>query len=257
MYKKRFLTLLISTVLITNSANYIYAQNDSLGVAIPTEVASENVESGNILCLKQGGVFLCEEDYDPSMMGVVTSSPSMAFRHQDDENLPLVLKTGNTLVKVTSVNGNIEVGDLITTSVTPGVGQKASLNGFVLGEALEPYSADDTTQVGDIYIALNIHPVASYVGSPSNIIGSLRQALSVPVISPVATFRYLLAFLIALIAFALGFYYFGRVIKSGIEAIGRNPLARREIQVAVLVNIIVTIVIVSAGLGVALIILIL
>lgn len=235
----------------------VFAQSDSLGVAIPTEVVSENIEVGHILCVKQGGVVLCEDEYDPSMFGVVVDSPALAFRHDDDEALPLVLKSGNTLVKVTSANGNIEVGDLISSSTIPGVGQRATLNGFVLGMALEPYQSDDTAVVGEVFVSLNIHPVASYVGSPSNIIGSLRQALSVPVISPVATFRYLLAFLIALIAFALGFFYFGRVIKSGIDAIGRNPLARKEIQFAVVVNIVITLVIVIVGLILSLLILIL
>lgn len=233
------------------------AQVESLGVAIPTEVVFEDPEVGDILCQKEGGIILCDEIYDPSMFGVVTQTPAIAFRHDDDESLPLVVSSGNTLVKVTSAAGNIEVGDLITSSEIPGVGQKAVLNGFVLGEALEPYQSDDEEAVGTVFISLNIHPVASFVGSRSNIIGSLRQALSVPVLSPVATFRYLLAFLIALIAFALGFFYFGRVVKSGVDAIGRNPLARREIQTMVFINIAITLTIVIVGLGIALLILIL
>lgn len=234
-----------------------HAQIDALGIAIPTEVAYENPEEGDILCLKDVGIIPCSEAYDPSIHGVVSLSPAAAFRHEDDEELPLVLSSGNVIVKVNSQNGNIEVGNLITSSETPGVGQKADLNGFVLGVALEPYQSDDPNAIGTVYIALNIHPVASFLGSPSNIIGSLRQALSVPVLSPVATFRYLLAFLIALIAFALGFYYFGRVIKVGVEAIGRNPLAKKEIQFVVFVNVMITLLIIVAGLGISLLILIL
>lgn len=253
----KIVLLLLVLVIFFVSDSRVNAQINSLGIAIPTDVAYENPENGDILCSKAGGVVLCNENYDPSILGVVTTEASVAFRHEDDESLPLVISTGNAIVKVSSSNGNIEVGDLITSSETPGVGQKADLNGFVLGMALEPYQSDDPNAVGTVYVSINIHPVASFLGSPTNIIGSLRQALSVPVLSPVATFRYLLAFLIALIAFALGFYYFGRVIKTGVEAIGRNPLAKREIQFVVLVNILITLVIIVAGLGIALLILIL
>jgi len=232
------------------------AQLDSLGIAVPSEI-SEDVLPGDILCLKQGGYVKCIESYDPSMFGVVTDSPALSFRHEDDEDLPLVLQRGNTLVRVSTSNGNIEVGDLITSSSTPGVGQKAEFNGFVLGAALESYESDDPEQVGEVFTTLNVHPVATFVGSPTNLIGTIRQALSAPVISPIATFRYLLAFLVALMSFGLGFYYFGRVISSGVEAVGRNPLARRSIQLTILVNIVITLVIVFAGLGIAFLILIL
>lgn len=233
-----------------------FSQLDSLGVAIPTEVTADEVEEGDVLCLKEGGIDLCSTEYDPSMYGVVSAEPAMAFRHEDDDNLPLVLQKGNTLVKVSSSNGNIVAGDLLTSSEVPGVAMKATLNGYALGMALEDYNSEDQEAVGDIFVALNIHPIASAVTSRSNIIGSLRQALSVPVVSPITTFRYLLAFLIVLISFALGFFYFGRVIKSGVDAIGRNPLAKSAIQTAVLINIVITLVIVLTGLGVALLILI-
>lgn len=237
----------------------VSAQTDSMGIAYPTEVASGvTTQPGDILCLKSGGVVLCNEEYDPAIYGVVTNSPTAAFRHDNDQSLPLVVKDGNTLVRVTGENGNIQVGDLITTSSTnPGVGKKADLNGFVLGEALEDYQPSDPTTVGEVYVSIKIHPVTSFEGARSNLIGSVRQALSAPVLSPLATFRYLLAFLIALISFGLGFFYFGRVIKTGVEAIGRNPLAQRAIQITVFVNIVITLVIVLTGLGIALLILVL
>lgn len=250
----KFISFLLLVIVVV--APPVNAQLDSLGVAIPTEVVSENVEAGHIICLKEGGFVLCEVEYDPSMYGVVAAEPALSFRHDDDESLHLVFQRGNTLIKITSENGDIIVGDLVTSSSTPGVAQKATLNGYALGMALEDYSNSDTTAIGEVFIALNIHPIASAVTSRSNIIGSLRQALSAPVISPLATFRYLLAFLIVLISFSFGFLYFGRVIKSGVDAIGRNPLAKDIIQRTVLLNIVITLVIVFTGLAVALLILI-
>ena len=60
-----------------------------------------------------------------------------------------------------------------------------------------------------------------------------------------------------LISFSLGFIYFGRVAKTGIEAMGRNPMAGKMIQLSVLFNIIVTVIIVLIGLAIAYLILIL
>ena len=60
-----------------------------------------------------------------------------------------------------------------------------------------------------------------------------------------------------LIAFTLGMIYFGRSSRAGIEAIGRNPLAKRVIQFTVFMNIVLTIVIVIVGLAIAYLILIL
>ncbi|RJR28502.1 hypothetical protein C4564_05380 [Candidatus Microgenomates bacterium] len=263
-YKHTYLfsvpTLLIGLAILGFfSVQGISAQDaDSLGFALPTEVDVANVEDGSILCTKEGGIVLCSSTYDPSMYGVVSLSPSMSLEpNEPAPNTYPVLQKGNTLVRVSSVNGNIKIGDLVTTSEMPGVAQKASLNGFVLGIALEDYESNNPEEVGLVYVSLNIHPVASFLGSPSNLIATIRQSLSAPVIAPLASLRYLLAFIIAIVAFALGFIYFGRVVRAGVEAVGRNPLAAAAIRFTVLINILITIVIVAAGLGVALLILIL
>ena len=169
----------------------------------------------------------------------------------------LVMQKGDVLVRVSSQNGNIEVGDLVTTSTVPGVAKKATSNGFILGLALEAYASDDSETTGNILVSINIHPTSSFVGDRANLVANIRQALSAPVIAPLASLRYLLAFIIAILAFALGFLYFGRVVKSGVEAVGRNPLASRVIQITVIINILITLVIVVTGLAIALLILIL
>ena len=63
--------------------------------------------------------------------------------------------------------------------------------------------------------------------------------------------------LIVLITFALGIWYFGRVARSGVEAIGRNPLATRAIQLGVILNLLLTLVILLVGIALAYLILVL
>ena len=169
----------------------------------------------------------------------------------------MILTSGKAIVKVTSVNGNISVGDFITSSTTAGVGQRADINGFVLGTALEAFSSDDPNTVGEIIVSINIFPATTLSDARTNLVNLARRGLSAPIISPLASLRYLLAFAIAVLAFALGFAYFGRVARTGIEAIGRNPLARRMIQLSIILNIFITIVIILVGLALAFFILIL
>ena len=49
--------------------------------------------------------------------------------------------------------------------------------------------------------------------------------------------RYLAAGLVVLLSFTFGFLTFSRSISKGIEAIGRNPLAKSAIQFSIFINI--------------------
>jgi len=249
------LALLLLVVLFVLSISTVRAQVDSLGVAIPI-VPSGEVQNGDIICSLEGGLALCKQEYDPSMYGVVVESPPISLESSDLPGAPLALQSGDVIVRVSTSNGPIAAGDLVTSSQNPGVGIKASANGFVLGVALEDYQVEDANAVGEILVSLNVHPASSFVGSRSNLVANIRQALSAPVVSPLDSLRYILAFLVGIVSFGLGFIYFGRVVRTGVEAIGRNPLASRAIQATVLVNIVVTIVIVVSGLAISLLILV-
>ena len=106
-------------------------------------------------------------------------------------------------------------------------------------------------------VSLNIHPAVDLSETGGNLIDVLRRALEAPILSPLVSLRYILAALVMIIAFTLGFVYFGRVARAGVEAIGRNPLAGRMIELTVIFHILLTIVIVGAGVGIAYLILIL
>ena len=108
-----------------------------------------------------------------------------------------------------------------------------------------------------VQIGAALHPAAGLSGPRGNLLQFLREGLAVPLLEPLDSLRYLLAILIIIIAFTLGLVYFGRVSRAGVEAVGRNPLASRVIQMNVLMNILLTIVIVLVGLGIAYLILIL
>lgn len=175
----------------------VYAQVDSLGVAVPIQIEGVT-QAGDIICSEEGGFTLCDEPYQPSMYGVIVETPPAALESPDFDG-PLALSSGEALVRVSTVNGPIAAGDIITTSENPGVGARATVNGFALGVAMESFESASAEDIGQILVTINIHPTSSFVGSRSNLVSNIRQALSSPVVAPLDSFRYLLAFIVALI----------------------------------------------------------
>lgn len=235
----------------------VRAQLTSSGFAVSIPLEDADTTEGDIVCSYDEGFSRCDTEYDSSMYGVITESASVSVEDTELENSRLVLTSGVATVNVTNANGAIEEGNFITSSETPGVGQKATRNGYVLGTAMEDFEPDSPDEVGQIQVTISIHPAAGLTGPGSNLLQFIREGLAVPLFEPLESLRYLLAVLMVLISFTLGMVYFGRSSRAGIEAIGRNPLAKRVIQLTVFLNIVLTIVIVLVGLGIAYLILVL
>lgn len=253
----KFPLLILITFFSGLLSRKVEAQVSSTGIAITTQVNDTAAQDGDILCTYSQGIARCNQEYDSAILGVINENPSSSIEDSEVEDGRLVLTSGVSTVRVSSVNGNIEEGDLVTTSENPGVGMKATRNGYVLGIAMESFKSDNPQDVGRIQVIINVHATAGLSGPRGNLLQFIRQGLTVPVFGPVESLRYLLAVAIVIISFTLGMIYFGRASRTGIEAIGRNPLAKRVIQMTVILNITLTIVIVIVGLGIAYLILVL
>jgi|SRR5579859_1204366 len=229
--------------------------SSDIALSVPIK---EKTSEGDLICAESTGYQLCNIPYQTTLYGVVTTNPAVAIDNAvASSSSQLVVFRGKSLVKVSTQNGPIKIGDFITTSNSKGIGQKATQNGYVIGSALEAWDASDSKTIGTIAVSLNIFLTTSSQSTPKNLLYTIKQALASPTLTPLASLRYVLAFAIALISFTLGFIYFGRVAKSGVEAIGRNPLAGRTIELTVLLHILLTITIVFGGLVIAYIILVL
>ncbi|SRR5258708_191150 len=247
-----FLILLIIGVKFWTRSD-IFAQSVNLtGIGMSVSVKDQNAQNGEIVCSDAKGYSLCQNEYDSSIYGIINDSPSAAIEIGNLQNSHLVVSRGEVNVRVNSVNGNIKTGDFITTSKTAGVGELAVKTGFVIGTALADYSSNDKTAVGVIKVSINIHPRIDILGTTKeNLIDVLRSGLSGLGVSPIAALRYVLASIMVLTSFGVGFIFFGRIAIAGVEAIGRNPLAGIRIQMSVILNIIIMVAVVAAGLGIA------
>ncbi len=226
----------------------VLAQSGQTGVAVPVVVSGDAPSDGSILCTGKGAYSMCKDNYSSAMFGVVSTLPAAAFETAPVENQYLVLTTGEVDVRVSAKGGDIKKGDLITSSSTTGVAIKASHNGYVLGMALEDFAPTNKDDEGFIAVSLNIHPTTVFIDVRSNLLEALREGLAAPVLTPLAALRYILAAFVTVASFILGFVHFGRLARTGVEAIGRNPLARLQIQSTVTINLILMVVIFAGGL---------
>lgn len=232
----------------------IYAQVTSSDIATMYQLDT-SLEPGSVVCIKQGTLTSCTSSYDTGMFGVVTETPSGSFSDQvPPENSALIIKTGKAILRVTNSAGDIKIGDLLTSSNTDGVAEKASRNGFVIAQSLEDYSEDGE---GTILAAIDIHQTTSFTDVRSNLIELLREGLAFPILTPVAVLRYILATFVLVSSFVLGFVYFGRMARTGVEAVGRNPMATRTIQFNIILNLLLMFGIFCIGLALAYFILVL
>jgi len=220
----------------------------SLGTALPIEI-NEKVQDGDIISSKEGGGYARSNiENAPFMYGVVALDPAFYLYDRAAKNQIPVITTGRAYIRVSTEKGAIKRGDGIAASKTPGVGVKSLDNGYVIGIASEPYESANPKQIGKILVAVD----PRFLQMNNNLVGSL---LTLPRLSFAATpsnaLRYLVAGIIAVASFLIGFRFFGRASLEGVKAIGRNPLARSSIIFVVAVNTLLTIAVMLVGFGIA------
>lgn len=249
-------TFLAFFLLFIPFINYSNAQTSS-GIAISVTIIDKNVKDGSIIVATKKGYELARAAYDPNIYGVMNENPALYLQNAEISSPKPVLTSGKVYVLVTTINGKIEKNDIITSSSIPGVGQKADVNGFALGLALESYSNSDKKAVGKILVAIKPNYNTSFGNIRGNLLETLKSALNPYTLTQLTSLRYILASTIVVLSFVIGFIYFGRIARSGIEALGRNPLAGRTIQLNIVFNLILMVIIILVGLALAYLILVL
>jgi F0F1-type ATP synthase membrane subunit c/vacuolar-type H+-ATPase subunit K len=223
----------------------------AIGIAHMIHVKNANVQDGSILSLSQGGAAPSTRPYDSQILGIVARNAGIILSSSNDTQSVPVISDGTTYALVSSQKGNIKKGDIITSSTIPGIGVKADESGYVLGNALEDYASSDPKKTGKIAISLNLH----YFNAKPTFSGTLTDILKIALLptnnSPSAIFKYVVAAIVVLGSFVLGFLTFGRTAAKGVEALGRNPSASAVIHLGIILNVIIVIAIVLAGLTVA------
>lgn len=228
----------------------VNAQKSSSGIAVYIQVSDKNVVEGDIITISKKGYTLSTIPYDPNLFGVVVRDPAIAFESNQPNSHPVVSE-GKVFVRVSTINGNIKKGDLITSSTIPGVGQKATESGFIVATALEDYSSSSSKSIGRILVVLSVGHGTVSTDARSNLMKSFEFVLKAPYMSPLSLLRYIFAAVMVIASFLIAVGYFGRISSLGIEALGRNPLASRLILFSIVLHIVLAFTIIAVGIAVA------
>lgn len=232
-----------------------------------THETAEDAASGDIVSLNQEGLLIrTQVENDTRMFGVVNLNPTLVIRGKS--GLP-VSRSGQITVNITTLGGPVIPGDYITSSLIPGKGQKASqLSGYMLGVALEPFAETDGVETdfegkkireGTLRVEVGIGPASPVlIKAQGGIFGTFKQLLANALYNLSVSqkldrvIRYFIAALVALTVVFVNFFTFGKNISRGIEAIGRNPLAKYAIQSMIIVNVLMIVVVTIGGVFVSL-----
>ncbi|OGG11427.1 hypothetical protein A2Z00_05585 [Candidatus Gottesmanbacteria bacterium RBG_13_45_10] len=233
-------------------------------IARTLTIGDKDAVNGDIVTLdiKTGSLVRTKVVSDPLMYGVLASDSMMVYRTLP--TLP-VTRQGDVFVNVTTLNGPITIGDFVTGSPIAGKGQKAEgVAGYMLGVALGNFDGKNATDsatyqdkkypMGKVKVTVGIGPASPVLTKAAGgILGTLKQ-LATAIMFNISTskqaeriIRYILAVLIAIVIIYVSYRTFGRNITKGIEAIGRNPLAKGSIQAMIMLNVILLIVSIIAG----------
>lgn len=254
---KKFLTFLFVFATLVILGRVGYTEGLSTGMALSVVVNDPSVESGHIISYINGEYVLSARKYDEALFGVVTNQPALLMNDTLLQGSVYVVADGEAFVKVSTINGTIKKGDFLTSSEIPGVAQRADMSGQILGLALQDYEVEDSAVIDDILVQLDVRSNVITTNVRVNLIEALRSGTQAPFLTPLTSLRYILAALIVGAAFVIGFASFGRASGSGVEALGRNPLAHKTIQRSIFLNLILTSFIMLTGLVLAYLILVL
>lgn len=244
-----FTSLFIWTVIVLPTT--IFAQNIGSGVAQYINVSGSSRDA-QVICASDTGNTLCTKGYDPSMAGVISMSPAATFGSASPSaGLVPIIASGNAYVEVTGANGAIVPGDFVTSSETAGVAVKAMKSGYVLGTAVTGFSGATAQDTGKILVAIGVRPAVLSAGARSNLVEMVRQGMESAFLTPLSSLRYVVAGILVIISVAYGLSHFGKLATSGVQAVGRNPLASKAIELSVLFNVVLTIGVIGVGVGIA------
>ena len=96
--------------------------------------------------------------YDPGLVGVVSTRPGLVLADGQtggNSGLVAVGLAGRVPVRVNTSNGNINPGDWLTSSASPGAAMKATRPGTVIGRALTSFINSDPNAQGQVLVFLD------------------------------------------------------------------------------------------------------
>ena len=119
-----------------------------------------NLRAGEVVCVdleSDNAVKRSDRVADPNVMGIVSSNAAIVgnstWEKEHDKNYVVVGMLGQVAAMVSSENGEIRVGDSLTSAGEPGYAMRANAGDSTVGVALEGLDADEETGVIQVLIS--------------------------------------------------------------------------------------------------------
>jgi len=275
-YSIGFFACMLLAVFFVGSGSTSAAETTNKNSTTPNVITRTYNADGNV----QTGMFVGLKDKDAStvvalkktnslnFLGVVVPASSASIvlsPNSINKQQTLVSTSGRLTVLVTNQNGPIKAGDDLTMSSIDGVAMRASsLDEDLVGKAVTAYNGGQNTvgqitvkdstgksknfsigrTVVDVFVTHNpkFQRQADYM--PSFILSIAQSAAGKSV--SVARIYISLAILLATVIIVGNILYAG--VRTGMIAIGRNPLSRKSIFRSLIQTAIVAIIILLIGL---------
>jgi hypothetical protein len=245
MRKQRYLMLFVAGAMITiSSLGLVSASSTTADISHAYHATSE-VVVGSLVSLdaqKSNYVELANTNNQARVLGVAVAKNSSLLAFNPADNTVQIAISGTVSALVSTVNGNISVGDQITPSPFNGVGMKATPGAHVIGLAqstLNPSTQNVTTeQVADkngnknqVLVSFVLVSLATGVNTAgnSNALGALQRLAQSITGHSVSNLRIALCVVVAVFALLSLMVLIYASIHGSIIAIGRNPLAKFSI----------------------------
>jgi hypothetical protein len=211
--------------------------------------ADAAINRGSIVSLKNDSTTVEEANSErlEGLLGVVIAGQEALINLSSQDSTVQVATSGLAETLVSTINGEIKIGDRITASPINGVGMKATTSARIVGVAqseltdatsgavsYEVKDRDGSTKtvfVGRAAVLLDISYYVAGTGDERTVIPKVIQDLSDAIAGKrVSTTRIIVSGVLMTLALVLVVVLVYGAVKSSIISIGRNPLSQPEVR---------------------------
>jgi hypothetical protein len=205
--------------------------------------ASSAIPNGSLVSLdptRSNYVEVANSENGGQLLGVVVASDDSLLAVDAEDSKTQVATSGSVSALVSTLNGDIKVGDQVAVSPFNGVGARAKPGEHVIGLAQTAFTrtsvgaqskaikdrAGKEKQITIGYIRLNIGVGTASTADGQRQLNGLQKLAKSLTGRTVSTTRVVISLIIALVAIIALVTLMYSSIYSGIISIGRNPLAK-------------------------------
>jgi hypothetical protein len=267
--RKLFATIISSLLLLLIAAPLALAATTGPSTTSLSQgyLAANPLDDGALVsaAANPGIVQLATVANGDSLLGVAIKDQSALFSVTSGAGEVQVTTSGSAMALVSTVNGEVKVGDHIAPSPLTGIGAKAVANGRVIGVAQGSLDAktngavkttlkNKSGETMDVYVArvpvlVNITYFSNGDATRTLVPSFLQDLANAVAAKKVSQLPIIISVVILLVSILSSGVIIYTATRSAIVSIGRNPLARNSVVRTLIGVMILVVAILATGLG--------